>query len=355
MVDILSAPPSQQAVRHPSGPERAPLRIVTFERPEPRDTPSSQSALGAAALGFEALEGVRHGAERIGAIVPEGPLAGATIDLNRALAVQLAIDDAGAPEAQADSLLPAETARFMQRWPSAIEAARATLSFVTRAANTYDAPDWEAAGVVVPAAAARKRAPIPRPTNILLADGECAPFRVLPLSCSSLARDGDQTELPPELVVCATSALALVISRPTHRIRAARAAEHIAGYCAALDFVATSLRGERLDASLGRSCDNFTVLGPCLVTTDEVPNPHDALVGTRCSGEWVESSRSKRDTGAGGELLAQVSELITLMPGDLLLLPIAGHQTRTLRDGDLLEVDIEGLGRVVRYVRSRID
>ena len=331
------------------------MRIVTFERPEPRDRPSGQSALGAAALGFEALEGVRHGAERIGAIVPEGPLAGATIDLNRALAVQLAIADAGAPEAQADSLLPAETARFIQRWPSAIEVARATLSFVTRAADTYDAPNWEAAGVVVPADAVRQQAPVPRPTNILLAEGERSPFRLLPLAGSSLARGGDQTELPPELVAAATSALAVVVCRPTHRVSAARAPEHIAGYCAALAFGATSLRAEPLDASLGHSCDTFTVLGPWLVTRDEIPNPHEALVRTRCSGELLDASRSKRDPSVCGELLAQASELITLMPGDLLLLPIAGHQTRSLRDGDLLELDIEGLGRVVRYVRSRID
>lgn len=330
------------------------MRIVTFERPEARDALArGQGALGAAALGLQDLEGVRHGARRIGALMPDGPLAGATIDLNRALAVQLALEDAGAPEAQADSLLPADTARFMRRWDSASEAARATLHFVSRAADSYDAPDWKAAGVVVPADAGLSHAPVARSASLLHAEGEEPPFLALPLLASSLAYQSE-TLLPAGLEVHARGALCLVVCRTAHRVDPSQAHRFIAGFCVGLEFVGTRFLGQPIDPGLGHSCDGFTALGPWLATTDELASPSDLLARTRCSGELVEASRSKHDLDSLGALLARISELVTLSAGDLILLPLPGHRSRNLRDGDVLEVDIEGLGRVVRHVRGRV-
>ena len=56
-------------------------------------------------------ESSRLGVRRLGALIGDGPRVGAVVDLNRALAVKLAAEDAGAPEAEADSLLPTITSR----------------------------------------------------------------------------------------------------------------------------------------------------------------------------------------------------------------------------------------------------
>ena len=94
------------------------MQLVSFER-RTSDTVSDRNdagrrpaSLGDSALGFESLEATRPGVRRLGAVLPGGPHAGSIVDLNRALAIRLAGEDVGAPEAEADSLLPARDARL---------------------------------------------------------------------------------------------------------------------------------------------------------------------------------------------------------------------------------------------------
>ena len=89
------------------------MHLVTFERRiagvadgEPLAR-APASSLGES-LGFQTLDAGRSGVRRLGAVLPEGAPAGSIVDLHRALAIKLAYEDVGAPEAEADSLLPAE-------------------------------------------------------------------------------------------------------------------------------------------------------------------------------------------------------------------------------------------------------
>src|SRR5512145_2372560 len=96
------------------------MHLVTFERRAERRLdlvgPGERvGSMGDAALGFETLDSVTPGARRVGALLQAGSHAGDVVDLNRALAIKLAYDDVGAPEAEADSLLPADTRVFLQR------------------------------------------------------------------------------------------------------------------------------------------------------------------------------------------------------------------------------------------------
>ena len=78
------------------------MRLVAFERSGHGPGLRDPRSMGAASAGFETLEGVRRGQRRLGALL-EGARGGAIVDLNSALALQLAEEDAGAPEAEADS------------------------------------------------------------------------------------------------------------------------------------------------------------------------------------------------------------------------------------------------------------
>jgi hypothetical protein len=89
------------------------VQLVSFERAVRPPRPSA--SIGAAGLGFEALEGVTQGSRRLGALLGAGTRAGSVVDLNRALAVKLAAQDAGAPEAEANSLLPSDALAFSRR------------------------------------------------------------------------------------------------------------------------------------------------------------------------------------------------------------------------------------------------
>ncbi len=351
------------------------MRIVSFEtlrrREVRRDPPPGPHALAALAGGLEGFDALPRGACRIGALLPSGAEAGAVVDLARALAVKLALEDAGAPEAEAESLLPADTRLFLARGASSWAAARSALRFVDESLERYDAPDLRAAGIVLSRHAVRLHAPIARPGKIVgvtrnyddhlleRGDDEAPPEPVLFLKAPS-AVIGPEDEIVVPAAVREPDyegELAVVIGRRAARVSADAALDHVGGYCVANDVTARDYQGVRGQRFLGKSCDTFAPLGPALVSADEVPDPQDLGIVTRLSGEVVQSARTKDMRFPVAEIVAFASQLMTLEPGDVILTGTPGgvgaarNPARWLRDGDVVEVEIERVGRLVSYVR----
>lgn len=340
------------------------MRLVVFERrPEGaprrgrrRDADPGHS-MGAAALGFETLEGVTHGQRRIGALLDGAAQADTVVDLNFALAVKLAAEDAGAPEAEADSLLPPQIASYLRRLPDSRLAAQAALAFVGHSLGHYDAPDLESAGVVMPRRAVRLVAPVQQPGKLVGVLGAEPDEPSLFLVASSAIGGPEQdVRLPPGASLTVEPQIAAVIGRRTRSVAPADALERVAGYCAALGF-----RAEGPGAPTGSirySGDGFVPLGPALVTADEAPDPHDLRIELRVSGRRRDEGHTKELPLPMHELVARASELMTLEPGDVVLSGAPrGATTRQppLRDGDVVEVEVERLGRLSVYLRQRDD
>jgi 2-keto-4-pentenoate hydratase/2-oxohepta-3-ene-1,7-dioic acid hydratase in catechol pathway len=152
--------------------------------------------------------------------------------------------------------------------------------------------------------------------------------------------------------------LAVVIGARAHDVPASQAAACIAGYCVANDVTARDVQDDRGQRSIAKSCDSFAPLGPVLVTADEVPDPQDLALRTLVSGEVMQSAHTKEMLFGVAALLAFTSRLLTLEPGDVLLtgtpagVGAARTPPRWLRDGDLVEVAIERVGRLRNYVRG---
>ena len=354
------------------------MRIVCFELSERRargSAPSGLEALGPA--GF-ALDGalLARSARRLGALIPSGPDAGAVVDLSRALAVKLALEDAGAPEVEAESLLPADPIAFLSRGARALAAARDALEFVRDALERYDAPDLRAAGIVLARSAVRLHAPVPRPGKIIgvarnyldhaRERGDSAPpvEPVLFIKASTAVIGPEDEIVIPGAVREADyeGELAVVIGAPAQRVARDEALAAVAGYCAANDVTARDYQGVRGQRFLGKSCDTFAPLGPALVTADEIPDPQDLGLVTRLSGEVVQSARTKEMHFPVADVIAFASRLMRLEPGDVILTGTPGgvgasrDPKRWLRDGDVVEVEVERVGRIVNYVRAeRID
>ena len=150
----------------------------------------------------------------------------------------------------------------------------------------------------------------------------------------------------------------MVIGRRARRIAAEDADAVIAGYCVGNDVTARDYQGVRGQRFLGKSCDTFAPLGPALVTADEIPDPQDLGLVTRLSGEIVQSARTKDMHFPVVEIIAFASRLMRLEPGDVILtgtpagVGAAREPARWLRDGDVVEVEIERVGRLVNYVRA---
>ncbi len=108
--------------------------------------------------------------------------------------------------------------------------------------------------------------------------------------------------------------LGVVIGREARNVKAAAALDYVAGYTVALDI---TLRGTE-DKSLRKSPDSYTVLGPWLVTKDEVPSPGELDLKLEVNGETRQSSNTRHMILGVAELIELASSFFTLYPGDVI-------------------------------------
>jgi acylpyruvate hydrolase len=204
--------------------------------------------------------------------------------------------------------------------------------------------------------------PIPRPGKLIAVESNyAAPGLARPArpelfleASSAVAGPEDEIALLPDAPpVGFRGGLAAVIGRVARDVAPERALDCVAGYCVAIDVAANDGAGTR--ELLAHSRDGSTPLGPALVTCDEIPDPQDLGIRVRLSRETLQVGRTKEMLFSVADLLAFASTRLTLEPGDLLLtggLPsVVGTASRALRDGDVVEVEIERVGKLACYVR----
>jgi 2,4-didehydro-3-deoxy-L-rhamnonate hydrolase len=104
--------------------------------------------------------------------------------------------------------------------------------------------------------------------------------------------------------------------------------------------------------SLGKSRRGYGPMGPWLVTPDEVPDRDDLALGCRLNGETVQDARSSDLIFSVGALVAELSSVLPLLPGDVIFtgtpagVGMSRKPPRSLQPGDVLETWIEGIGEM---------
>jgi 2-keto-4-pentenoate hydratase/2-oxohepta-3-ene-1,7-dioic acid hydratase in catechol pathway len=158
--------------------------------------------------------------------------------------------------------------------------------------------------------------------------------------------------------------LAVVISRPGRDIPVGRAWDHVAGLIAVNDVsardvqlaamtngVVTDIDGVRR----GKSFPHFKPMGPAVVTVDETGTDLDLAIRTYVNGEVRQDSRTSEMIFSVPEIISHVSATTPLLPGDVVLTGTPGGVALAsggyLRSGDVVTVEIEGLGRLHNPVR----
>jgi len=155
--------------------------------------------------------------------------------------------------------------------------------------------------------------------------------------------------------------LVAVVGRGGRRIPAARALDHVAGYTVGQD-----VSDRRLQFSdkppqfcLGKSIDTFGPIGPAVVSLDAFPDPNDLALACDVSGEPMQAARTSDMIFAVPELIAYLSSLCTLEPGDLVFTgtPSGVGSTRNPRrylvGGDEIVSRIEHIGTMVNPCVAR--
>jgi 2-keto-4-pentenoate hydratase/2-oxohepta-3-ene-1,7-dioic acid hydratase in catechol pathway len=146
--------------------------------------------------------------------------------------------------------------------------------------------------------------------------------------------------------------LVIVVGKGGRNLPAATAREHIAGYMVGHDVSARDwqLKKDGKQWLLGKTFDTFAPTGPVLVTADEVPDPHALNIRLWLNGEIMQDSNTRQMVFGAEELLAYISQVVTLQTGDLIFtgtppgVGIARKPPVYLKGGDRVEVEIEGLG-----------
>lgn len=170
---------------------------------------------------------------------------------------------------------------------------------------------------------------------------------------TAVRADGDPIVLPSvSQEVDYEAELVVVIGRGGRRIPRERAREHIAAYCCGNDVSARDWQKNKPAGQwlLGKSFDSFAPFGPALVTADEVSDPGNLKIQLRLNGQVMQDSSTRQLIFPVEELVAYVSTVCTLAPGDLIFTgtpPGVGMARKPpvwLKPGDAVEVEIEGLG-----------
>ena len=166
--------------------------------------------------------------------------------------------------------------------------------------------------------------------------------------------------------------LAIVIGRAGRHIDPRDAAAHIAGYTIASDVTAfdlmfpghaedpNSMSAALLQQLRGKGHDTFLPVGPAIVTADDIGDPGDLEIVTTVNGEERQRAHAGDMLVGMDALVAQVSAVLTLHPGDVILTgtpPGIGLQQDPptfLRHGDVVEITIPGIGSLRNAVADEV-
>ena len=150
----------------------------------------------------------------------------------------------------------------------------------------------------------------------------------------------------PERITEHEAEIVLIIGKEGPNIFYERALEHVAGYCLGLDM---TVRGSE-DRSFRKSMDSYSVLGPWLVTPDEIANPDALPIELSVNGEPRQKSNTDDLIFDIRKLISWASTFYTLYPGDVLFTGTP-EGVGKVKDGDLIHIESEPLGSMDVAVR----
>jgi acylpyruvate hydrolase len=150
--------------------------------------------------------------------------------------------------------------------------------------------------------------------------------------------------------------LALVIGRTARNATPEDALAHIAGVMPFNDVSARDLQLQNQLWTSGKAIDTFAPCGPAIVTLDDVGDLGNLTLRARIDGETVQEGTTANMIFGPAELVAWLSRTLTLVAGDIIATGtpagVGAPQGKFLRDGNLVEVEIDGVGKLSNPVRS---
>lgn len=236
-------------------------------------------------------------------------------------------------------------------------------SLIARFDQYRDRIEDVANGPGVPVESVRLRPPLPKPGNIVcmavnyMEDGTLekpAPINAFHKAPNAIIGPGDTMILPdaPATIFEGEAEMAVVIGKRATRVPAGQAMDHVFGY---INFIDGSARGLPPAGNVFfqmKSRDTFAPIGPYLVTKDEIPDPQKLAIRLWVNGELKQSFNTDDMAHPIARCIEWVSHIHTLEPGDILATGTNHRGLSSFMDGDVIELETEGLGRLKFNVRD---
>ncbi len=146
--------------------------------------------------------------------------------------------------------------------------------------------------------------------------------------------------------------LGILMGKKAVNVSEEEALGYVSGYFVANDVSARDLQSKSSQWLLGKTCDKFAPIGPCVVTSDDIPDPNNLKIKTYVNGELRQSSNTSDMIFYCNHLISYISKHFPLDPGDIILtgtpegviVGMPQDQRVWLKNGDVVRVEIENLG-----------
>jgi acylpyruvate hydrolase len=244
--------------------------------------------------------------------------------------------------------IPADMIAFLEAGQTAMQAAQDALVGPTHASALQPESD------------VTLLAPVPRPGKIIClghnyhdhAGGALPEYPTFFSKYASTVIGPGQPIVLPRLSsqVDNEAELACVIGRRARHVAQDRALEHVAGYTIFNDVSARDFQKRSSQWMMGKTFDTFGPMGPALVTADAIPDPGSLDIRLRVNGVLVQHSNTRHFIFSIPFLIAYLSQVMTLEPGDLISTGTPGRlgdfreNPIFMKPGDQVSIEIEKIG-----------
>jgi 2-keto-4-pentenoate hydratase/2-oxohepta-3-ene-1,7-dioic acid hydratase in catechol pathway len=209
----------------------------------------------------------------------------------------------------------------------------------------------------------RVRPPLPGPTNIdcmavnYMEDGtrkEPAPINAFLKTPGAIIGDGDTMVLPnvPATIFEGEAEMALVIGKRATGVSQADAMQYIFGYLNFIDGSARGLPPDNNSFYQMKARDTFAPMGPYIVTADEIPDPLKLQVRLWNNGTLMQNYNTGDMAHKIPRCIEWITSIHTLQPGDIVATGTNHRGLNPFMDGDRIEMEVDGLGRLHFNVRD---
>ena len=220
-------------------------------------------------------------------------------------------------------------------------------------------------GEAQPLASVKLLPPLPRPGKILCcianywehAQREARALNMFLKNPDAVIGPGDTIVLPEftePWMFMHEAELAIVIKGPAKNVREENWRSAVFGYTCLIDVTG---RGEgrrtwKAGSWLGKSFDTFAPIGPCIATADEIPEPNDVIVRLWNDGQLRHNYNTDDMEHRVPELIKFATTIMTLNSGDLIACGTNHEGLGAVQDGETVEIEIQGIGRMALKVRD---